>query len=466
MGGVKEKIYNSLPYPFKFVLLNVKGYLNTKQRYNKEFESFLNEHIDLWTADLEVVKTFQKSKLIILLSEVLEHSAWYGSIMKKLGITLEDIQQNPMNVLKRMPILKKAERKNEVNLIVNKKRETAMVGHTSGTSGSPTIDYIDVESINVSFAIWKRFHHTIGISSKSKQVRFSGRLIVDTKTKRPPFWVYNYFENQILMSTYHLTDINLKHYVKKLNKFKPELIDGYPSAIYIISRYINKNDITLNFTPKAIAVTAETLYDYQRLEIEKAFNCNVYNQYASSEGSPFITECLNGNLHLNLDSGVFEFVNTEGKPAKPGEIAKLIVTSFINYKTPLIRYSIEDTVVLSEEGEKCDCGCSMPIIEKLTGREDDILWTEEKGYVGRMDTAYKGLEGIVKGQIIQNTPNAIIVNLMIDQKFDANMKDKFLHNLKARLGEDIEYQIHTVDDIPLGPNGKFDAVKRNFELDF
>ena len=59
----------------------------------------------------------------------------------------------------------------------------------------------------------------------------------------------------------------------------------------------------------AITTTAETLYDYQRSIIQEFFQCKVYNQYASSEGSPFITECKSGSLHVNMDSGIFEFLN-------------------------------------------------------------------------------------------------------------------------------------------------------------
>ncbi|RKN22948.1 phenylacetate--CoA ligase family protein, partial [Aquimarina sp. AD1] len=460
MGKLQEKIYNSLPYPFKFILLNIKAFQNSKQRYTTEFDTFLKEYVDLWKADSKTIDAYQKSRLVLLLSEAFQYSDWYSEKMKELGIELEDIEENPYNVLEQMPILTKAERKKNPDVLVNKSRNTDGVGYTSGTSGAPTINYLDKESINRSFALWRRFHKAIGLETKRvKQVRFSGRLIVKPDSKKPPFWVYNYFENQLLMSTYHLTDDNLGHYVKKLNRFKPILLDGYPSAIYIISRFINKNNLTLNFTPKAIAVTAETLYDYQRLEIEKAFNCHVYNQYASSEGSPFITECTQGNLHLNTDSGIFEFINNKGEKAKAGEVAQLVVTSFTNLKTPLIRYNIEDTVLLSEEGKTCNCGCLMPMIEKLTGREDDILWTKEKGYIGRMDTAYKGLEGIVKSQIVQESPNEIIVNLIADEKFDEQMKQKLIYNMKDRLGETINYQIHVVNDIPLGPNGKFDAVK-------
>ena len=385
--------------------------------------------------------------------------------MKDLGITLSDIKAHPMEVLKKMPVLEKMDRTQHVDAIVNTKRETDVVGHTSGTTGTPTIDYIDRESINISFAIWKRFHTTIGVSPQSKQVRFSGRFIVEAKTTKPPFWVYNYFEKQLFMSTYHLTYANLSAYVNKLKSFKPELMDGYPSAMYIISKYINDQKIILNFSPKAIVVTAETLYDYQRYEIENAFNCPVYNQYASHEGSPFITECVKGHLHLNTDSGVFEFINLKGNKAKPGEIAKLIVTSFINYKTPLIRYSIEDMVILSKADAVCNCGCHMPIVEKIIGREDDLLWTEEKGYVVRLSTAFKGIDGIMKGQVIQESPQLIAINLVINSSFTKIMEALLLKKMKDRLGENISYQIHIMDDIPLGPNGKFDSVKRNFKLD-
>ncbi|WP_299311831.1 hypothetical protein [uncultured Aquimarina sp.] len=466
MGKMQEKIYNSLPYPFKFLLLNIKAFQNSKQRYTKEFDAFLKEYIDLWNADSNHINAYQRNRLILLLSEALKHSDWYSKTLKELEVELKDIEENPYDVLQKMPILTKFERKTNPELLLNKSRNTDGVGYTSGTSGAPTINYLDKESINRSFALWRRFHKAIGLETKRvRQVRFSGRLMVKPNATKPPFWVYNYFENQLLMSTYHLTNDNLFHYVKKLNRFKPILLDGYPSAIYVISRFINQNNLTLNFTPKAIAVTAETLYDYQRLEIEKAFNCHVFNQYASSEGSPFITECTHGSLHLNTDSGIFEFVNIKGEKAKAGEVAQLVVTSFTNLKTPIIRYNIEDTVLLSPEGKICDCGCAMPMIEKLTGREDDILWTKEKGYVGRMDTAYKGLEGIVKSQIIQESPDEILINLIADENFDFKMQEKLVHNLKDRLGQNISYQVQVVKDIALGPNGKFDAVKRNFTIE-
>lgn len=460
------KIYNKLPYSLKIIALNIKSYLNFKKRYKGNFKKTLSDYNNLWISDIKTIKKYQKEQLIILLKECFNYSEWYKSKFKDLNIKIYNIENNPYGVLKKMPILKKEDRKKYFKTIINKnpERPVKTVDFTSGTSGSPTKNHIDKESIERNFALWKRFHHNIGVTKSMKNVRFSGKIFIDPNKKKPPFWIYNYFENQLFMSTYHLTNDNLLYYIKKLNQFKPDFIDGYPSAVYIIAKYINKNEITLNFKPNAIAVTAETLYDEHRAEIEHAFKCKVFNQYASSEGSPWITECLEGNLHVNIDSGIFEFLNNNNEIAKPGDMAKMVVTSFRNFKTPLIRYDIGDNILLPKKEIKCSCNCKMPIIEKLIGREDDILWTKEKGYVGRMDTAYKGLNGIIKSQIIQESPNLIITNNIVDKTYTKNDEALFINNLKERLGVDLTYKMNYLKEIPLGPNGKFIAVKRKFNI--
>lgn len=463
----KDAIYSNSPYFVKKLLVNLLGYKYAKGRYGKLFEAYFNLYKDLWTKNPEELKAYQSNELAKLLLECHRYSKWYRGKFDELSITESDITKDPFKVLYQLPFLEKEQRRGFADAIRNDnpERPTKGIGFTSGTSGSPTINYLDKESVEMSFALWKRFHWSIGIPLRPKSARFSGRLVVPPKATKPPFWIYNYFEKQMLFSTYHLTEKNMGAYVKKLNQLKPELIDGYPSAVYVLAEFMNKNNLSLNFTPTAIATTAETLHDYQRTAIEKAFGCKVYNQYASSEGGSFITECKEGKLHVNLDTGIFEFLNLHNKPAAPGEIAQLVMTSFRNFKTPLLRYKIGDTVLLPEHQTNCSCGCHMPVVEKITGREDDILWTRQKGYVGRMDTAYKGLEGIIKSQLIQESPDSLIVNNVVDANYTKEFEAKLINNLKNRLGDEIKITINLMDDIPLSANGKFSAVKRKFKMD-
>jgi len=89
-------------------------------------------------------------------------------------------------------------------------------------------------------------------------------------------------------------------------------LDGLPSALYELARYILDEKIRLTFTPAAIFPTAETLLPHYRTAIQEAFGCPVRDQYASSEGAPFITECKCGRLHYNMDTGIIE-VDDDGE---------------------------------------------------------------------------------------------------------------------------------------------------------
>ena len=464
---IKEKIFRRLPYQLKVLATSYIGLKNHNKRFTGQYNDYYKNYKQLWNAELDQVVAFQNKKIEELLIDAVTFSDWYKEKAGARGITIEDIKRDPLAALKRFPILQKEERRNFTDKLINRNPERAIahVGYTSGTSGSPSLNLTDKESINAGFALWKRFHTTIGLpETKFRNVRFSGKIFVEPSCQTPPFWVYNFVEKQLLMSSYHLSDKYMKYYFDKLNNFRPLLLDGHASALYIISDYIKRAGLTLTFAPIAIATTSETLYEYQRKMIEDVFKCKVFNQYASSEGGPFITECKKGNLHINLDSGFFEFYRPDRTEAKPGDTAELVVTSLKTFKLPLIRYAIKDIVELPLTVEECGCGCKMPMVQKIIGREDDVLWTEDRGYCGRMDTAFKGLKHILKTQIVQKSPELIEIYCIVDKDYTEEMEKIFIGNLRERLGIHIKIKFYYVDNISLGRNGKFDAVKREFPL--
>lgn len=220
-----------------------------------------------------------------------------------------------------------------------------MVGvvNTSGTTGSPMRIAMDSMVLQSTRGEWLRYYAWMGLPLHFRSVRLSGRIIIPPLRRYPPFWVYNTAAKQLVMSSYYLTEGNLPAYIDKLNAFKPMLIDGYPSAFYVLAGYILRKKTRLSLRPQAISLTAETLMDHQRSAIEEAFGCKVYNQYASSEGALWIVECYRGHCHLWLDTGVFEFINRQSMDGET-DISEIVMTSFRSFKTPLIRYQIGDWV--------------------------------------------------------------------------------------------------------------------------
>ena len=467
---VLSYLYFKSPYVLKSLITYFLMLKQQKIRYGNYYLIYLEKYRKFWSYSSEELENYRAKQLAKLYSEAYYCTLYYrGKLSPFLSNEIiSAVKANnsvTFSLLKNFPLSNKSELRNAGKDAWNTMREMVYLNHTSGTSGTPTNIPYDDESFQIGFALWRRFHDNCGLPEKFKSVRISGKIIVHPQTKRAPFWVYNPLNQQLFMSSYHLTEKNLRAYVQKLNRFQPELIDAYPSAIYIIANYINRHNLQLVFTPTAIATTAETLFEYQRLEIEKAFNCKVYNQYSSSEGGPFITECREGKLHLNIDSAMFEFYK-DGQFFTQGEgIAELVVTSFRQWMFPLIRYQTGDWVrfdVNAFKDSACACGCKMPTVLEILGREDDILFTKEKGWVGRLDPAYKGFDGIIQSSIEQIDLENIIVKIVPEKKYNAAIGQQLESNLKERLGESIKIQIMLVDNIPQGPNGKIKAVKRSF----
>ncbi|MEL3711035.1 phenylacetate--CoA ligase family protein, partial [Staphylococcus borealis] len=282
-------------------------------------------------------------------------------------------------------------------------------------------------------------------------VSVGGRKIVPQKQKKKNFWRYNEPLNQLMISAYHAEGENLKYYVQKLSDFKPETLDGFPTVLHRISKYILENNIKLTFTPIAIFPTAETLTDEMRNDIENAFNCPVRNQYASSEGSPFITENTKGEYEIGTMSGYFELEKVEDK------IYELIVTGFYTTTTPLFRYKIGDSVELYEELPENYTQKDIKI-KRIIGRNNDFLKSSERGIITNvyLSTAIRELGNtVIDSQFVQNEIDLVEVNLVVAEGTNNKRLIKKLETqLKSRFGDRTRFKYNFVDNISRTNGGK------------
>jgi len=228
-------------------------------------------------------------------------------------------------------------------------------------------------------------------------------------------------------------------------------LDGYTTVIHRIAKYILDENIKLSFKPIAIFPNAETLTDLMRYDIEKAFNCSVRNQYASSEGAPFITENKTGELEINAATGVFEFEQVHGN------VYELIVTGFYTTTTPLLRYRIGDSVELETE-LPVDYKQKDVKIKRIIGRNNDFLLSRENGIVTNVNlsTAIRFVgNDVVESQFVQNEIDNITVYLVINNNADKNNIIKRLrYELKFRFGTSTNFHFEFVDKIPFTSGGK------------
>ncbi len=362
------------------------------------------------------------------------------------------------------PVLEKKMLLENLSSISTVDESDAIVSLTGGTTGASMKVLYTEEDIQERHAVLDHFRSRYGYTLGKRVAWFSGKdLTRQRDLERGICYRDDWFNKIRFFSTFNITRKYVRDYWKAFNDFSPEYVVGFPSSVYDMCVLAKEQNLKFKCNVKAFFPTAETVLPQHRVLIEEVLGCPLIDQYASSEGAPFILQCTAGRLHIHPLTGFFEVVDEQLNPAIEGEI---LVTSFSTRGTPLIRYRIGDRIRLSDKTEKCKCGSSFPLVDYIDGRSSDFIYSTEKGKVnlGNISNCTKDAPGIICFQITQNVINRVGVKIVRGSEFSPGDEQSFLNALRARLGSQMAIDLEYVEDIPREKSGKFRIVKNTLEL--
>lgn len=456
--GFLEDLYDESPIFFQNIMTSISGYQRNMTRYGKAYYEHLKFLSDFDTWSIARKLEYQEKELLKFIRYAVENCKFYKTLYKNVDIN--SIQS--INDLKRLPIVDKEMLRENIDDIISIPRRGAVEGHTGGTTGKSLVVLFTPEDMMKRMAMLDHFKARVGfIHRKMRRATFNGKHIVPPNQKKKVFWRYNAACKQMIYSSFHITEENMQYYVDNLNKFKPQAIDGFFMSMCDIAGYIERHDIKLEFRPVAIFPTSETLTKTGRDLLERVFKCKVYDQYASSEGAPFVTECKNQLLHMELATGVFEHFEEEN--------SEVLVTSFTTSGTPLIRYRIGDAMIFQGNSETCECNMESPIVKEIQGRRLDFLYTANGAKInaGNVSNLFKNMpNALIRAQAIQEKLDEIKILLEVDKRlyrteYDQLLINEFIH----KFGNGIKIIIKHVDEIPREKSGKFIMIKNNVKYE-
>ena len=459
MNSIVQKIYWMAPYFAKCWIASWNAWKLDKLRHGVEFEPLIRQITERNSWSHEQFAEYQLQEIRKLIRHAATNVPYYRKVFNERGIDSDCIHE--LEDLARLPILEKDIVRADPLAIVDERLDHTklIIMHTSGTTGTPLDLYLDISQYTMARAYMAaRVWSVAGMRRRrNPSVSIGGHLVTAPNRTKPPFWVVNRRWKQLYMSSYHLAPEYINYYVKELRRFKADYIEGIPSSVYAIARYIL--DKKLDPVPlRACFTTSETLFDYQREAIKQAFGCKTYNQYGCGEHVVFAAECKHGSMHLSPEFGIVEIVDDSDKPVPIGQTGQLICTSLTNRVQPFIRYRVGDVGAL--QADNCSCGSLLPILKSIEGRIDDVLITRDGRLIGRLDPVFKGTRGIIEAQIVQDDYDKFRVRVVPSQAYSNNDGREIKTSLLARVGE-AHVQIELVDRIERGPGGKFKAVVRN-----
>lgn len=144
--------------------------------------------------------------------------------------------------------------------------------------------------------------------------------------------------------------------------FNPSII---AAPAQCLERLVQAN--TVKFDLQKVIAVAECLPDDVKAQVEAAWKLPVSQIYQATEGLLAVT-CSHNRLHLNESAVHFdlEILDEASRRVVP------IITDFARTSQLIVRYRLDDILILSEETH-CPCGQHSLIIEKIEGRCDDVL---------------------------------------------------------------------------------------------
>jgi len=150
----------------------------------------------------------------------------------------------------------------------------------------------------------------------------------------------------------------------------------------------------------------------------------------------------------------------DGEPVRSREAGKVVVTKLFGNGTPIIRYDAMNDIV-APLYEKCQCGLSGVLIDRIYGREDialysldgKILLPSSFGEIFSRILYELKTNKLKDVRVTQHSLTSVEINVVIDEKLRAvgpsieDLSSFLIKNFKEKLGSQVDIQIKEVDTI-------------------
>jgi phenylacetate-CoA ligase len=466
MNPYASAVYEAAPVWGQNVMLTMFSTLLERERYSGRFPEYQSMLARTEWAGRAELEAYQNERLRSVVAHAYEHVPFYRRRFDALRLKPADIKTAAD--LPKLPLLTRDDIRGNFDDLCSRAfpRRAIRTGHTSGTTGTPLTVGYDRDTVWMTYALIDRHYRWAGCKLGRGGDRIGvarGNVIVPLDQRRPPFWRTNRLHNQLLLSSFHLSKQNLPAYFDALAAYQPAVMDGYPSTLYVLAKYLQTRG---EFFPVRAAITSsETLYDFQREVIEERFKCRVFDYYALAERVLFSHECdHHDGHHLAMEYGIAEVTGDDGTPLPLGATGRLVGTGLHNLAMPLLRYVTNDTTALTDR--RCSCGRQLELMSDVTTKAEDVLTLGDGRLISPsvLTHPFKPLDCIEASQIIQTAPNTVIVRLVPGAAYTDSHTKHLVAALKERLGDDVSVEVECVDRLEPSKSGKFKWVISHVQL--
>ena len=403
--------------------------------------------------DANRLQALQVERLRTLLTEAGRAVPYYRDLFKRLKFDPQAVTR--VSDLQALPMLDKATIRQHTEALKHPQAQGLARFNTGGSSGEPLIFFIGKERVSHDVAAKWRATRWWGVDIGDPEIVVWGSPIelgAQDRVRR----VRDALLRTSLLPAFEMSDERLDGFVQSIRQRKPRMLFGYPSALSHIAKHAEKRGIGMTDLGIRVAfVTSERLYDDQRATISRVFGCPVANGYGGRDAGFIAHQCPEGGMHLTAEDIVVEIIGSNGRPVPDGEAGEIVTTHLATRDFPFIRYRTGDVAV--RDPAPCQCGRGLPLLKEIQGRATDFVVAADGTVLHGLALIYilRDLAGVQAFKVVQHTRQRTSVQVVADERFNADTAASVVAGFKRRLGAEVDVDVQRVDAIAPEKSGKF-----------
>lgn len=356
-----------------------------------------------------------------------------------------------------LPILSKADFQIPLNDVITPGwKDSYYKGKTSGSSGNPLFFAKDKYCHALTWANIFDLYGRYGIDyGRSLQARFYAMPLeaLGKSVER----VKDYLSGRIRFVIHDMSDKRIEEFLTTFRKKSFKYIYGYTNSLILLARYLKRESIVLNSICPSLKVciaTSEVCTLEDKKLMESSFGVPVINEYGSSEVSIIAFGDQEKDWRISGELLHVEVLDNDNRPLPPGQVGKIVVTSFFNKAMPFIRYEVGDRGAIVYDDK------NRPLLKQLYGRLNDTLRLPSGKVVPGFTFYYvtKAMMDRIPGLREYNIKQTAVDTLEFDLVMDSTMDDRSEEELRRLalkyLEPGMKIHFNKVEKIVRTPSGK------------
>ncbi|NSK14246.1 phenylacetate--CoA ligase [Dorea phocaeensis] len=381
------------------------------------------------------MSTLQSERLVRQVKNVYENVEFYRKKMDVLGVEPGDIKG--IEDIGKLPFTTKEDLRDHYpfGLLAVPQEKIVRVQGTSGTTGKLTLASYTQKDVDVWGECVARALTMAGLTSEDRihvcygYGLFTGGMGLDLGARA------------LGAMAIPMSAGNTKRQLMCMEDFGATAFACTPSYAMYLAEAIQEEGILDRLQIKASINGAEPWTEEMRLKLERMLDINSFDIYGLCEvtGPGVAMDCIHHKgLHVYEDYFYPEVLNPADQSAcADGETGELVFTTLAKEGMPLLRYRTKD--LTSIDHSVCECGRTLPRIQKFTGRTDDMKVIRGVNvFPTQVESALLSMGGGVAPHYLmivdrENNLDVLTVMVEVDERYFSDEMRK-LDELKNRVG--------------------------------